>query len=98
MGNWLAIVAYRCEVAGELTDSIDVQVRHFTAATAEEIEARVLGEACASHLNAEGATVTWPFARLLAIEPWVEPSDGAELIGFITGCREVVKWSQVGDE
>jgi hypothetical protein len=37
-GPLLAIAAYRCEIGGKRSDSIDIQVRYFASGTTQEIE------------------------------------------------------------
>jgi hypothetical protein len=92
MEESLAIVAYRCEVAGEPTESIDIQVRYFASGTASEIEERLRTEATHSYANDHGETVSWPFVRVLAVESLDKFVDGTELVGFVTGCNEFAKW------
>jgi hypothetical protein len=89
----LVIAAFRCEVAGKPTDSIDIQVRYFATGTAAEIEERLRSQETVSYLNGAGETVSWPFVAVLAIEPFGTPLDGREVVGFITGHREFAKWS-----
>jgi hypothetical protein len=93
MERWLAIVAFRCEVAGEATDSIDIQVRYLEAESAEEIDRRLRGEPVQSYLNEEGEVVRWPLVNVLAAEKFSHEADGSEVVGFITGCHEFVKWA-----
>lgn len=90
---WLAIVAYRCEVAGAPTDSIDIQVRYFTADCVEEIESQIRLEPIHSYTNPIGELVTWPLIGVLAADRINEQADGCEVVGFITGCHEFVKWA-----
>ena len=96
MESSLAIAAYRCEVVGSPTDSIDVQVRYFETLSPDQIEAALRSEPTSSYTNGEGQVVTWPFVRLLAVEPFARPANGAEVVGFITGCHEFVAWSRNG--
>ncbi len=92
MNGILAIVAYRCEVAGEPTESIDIQVRYFESGTAREIEDRLRSEAPHSYANDRNEIVSWPLIKVLAVEPFETPTDGKEMVGFITGCNEFAKW------
>jgi len=96
MERSLAIVAYRCEVSGRPTESLDIQVRYFEMSSQEQIEAALRSEPVASYTNSDGQLVTWPFARLLAVEPFNQPGNGAEVVGFITGCHEFVAWARNG--
>jgi hypothetical protein len=93
MERWLAIVAYRCEVAGTPTDSIDIQIRYLEADSEEEIEARLKAQPICSYDNGTGELVTWPLVGMLAAEPFSHEADGSEVVGFITGCHEFVKWA-----
>ncbi len=64
MNGILAIVAYRCEVAGEPTESIDIQVRYFESGTAREIEDRLRSEAPHSYANDRNEIVSWPLIKV----------------------------------
>src|SRR3954471_12680086 len=94
MERWLAIVAYRCEVAGERTDSIDIQVRYLEADSEEEVESRLKAQPICSYENNDGELVTWPLVGVLAAEPFSHQPDGTEVVGFITGCHAFVKWAE----
>jgi hypothetical protein len=93
MERWLAIVGYRCEVAGTPTDSIDIQVRYLEAESEEEIESLLKARPICSYENMYGELVTWPLVGLLAAQPFSHEPDGSEVVGFITGCHEFVKWA-----
>ena len=93
MERWLAIVAFRCEVAGVSTDSIDIQVRYFEADSLEEIEARLHAEPVQSYTNSDGELVVWPLVGMLSAESFSDQPDGAEVVGFITRCHEFAKWA-----
>ena len=92
----LAILVYRCEIAGVPDESIDIQVRYFESASSIEIEEILRSEQVHSYLNGNGELVAWPFVRLLAVEPFVQPTSGAEVVGFITGCHEFSAWARNG--
>jgi hypothetical protein len=94
MPSAVAIAVYRCEVAGQPTDSLDIQVRHFASFSPAEIERRLRSEPLHSYQNDAGEIVTWPLVHVMAVEPIEDPADGAEIAGFITGCNEFAKWSQ----
>lgn len=95
---FLAITAYRCDVAGEPTDSLDIQVRYFERGTVREIEEALRSEPPHSYENESGETVSWPLANILAIEGFDKPKSGAEVIGFITGANEFAKWVSAKDQ
>ena len=94
MECWLAIIAYRCEVAGEPTDSIDVQVRYLEAESVKDVESQLKAQPVCSYENQYGELVTWPLVGMLSAEPFLHEPDGSEVVGFITGCHEFVKWAQ----
>jgi hypothetical protein len=94
---YLAMVAYRCQVAGEPTDSVDIQVRYFDQVTQRKVEEALRLEPPASYANERDAAVTWPLASVLAIEELGQPVNGAEIIGFVTGAHEFAKWAS-GEE
>jgi hypothetical protein len=94
---YLAMAAYRCEVAGEPTDSLDIQVRYFDQTSQRKVEEPLRSEPPHSYANEAEEAVTWPLAGVLAIEEFDEPKSGAEIIGFITGAHEFAKWAS-GEE
>jgi hypothetical protein len=81
----LLIAAYHCEVAGELTESVDYQVRHFVSDSIDEVMSRLRGEPAQTYRNPNGQEVRWIFDDTVAVEFDPEFKDGAEVIGFITG-------------
>lgn len=93
MARWLAIVAYRCEVAGAPSDSLDIQVRYFEAESKEEIEDRLIAQPTCSYENEDGDQVTWPLVGLLAAEEFSHEPDGSEIVGFIAGRDEFSQWT-----
>jgi len=95
--QWLAIVAFRCEVAGKLTDSLDFQVRCLYADSLEDVEERIQSKPTVSYENDFGEMVTWPLVGVVAAEPFTEDADGKEVVGFVTGCHEFAKWAKVVD-
>ena len=97
MDRWLAIAAYRCEVAGVPTESLDIQVRYFEAESAEEVESRLYNETESEYTNPYGQLVTWPLACVVAVEPFSQAPDGEEVIGFIARVNELVDWTR-GDD
>lgn len=95
MAIYLALAAYRCEVAGEPTESIDIQVRTFIDKSEGEIAAWLADEPPNTFENDQRQTVVWPFVTLLAVWPF-DPEDvvdGNEVAGFIAGCYEFPKWA-----
>lgn len=87
------MAAYRCDVAGEPTDSVDIQVRYFERGTVREIEEALRSEPPHSYENESGEIVSWPLASILAIEGFDNPKSGREVIGFITGANEFAQWA-----
>ena len=93
MERWLAIVAYRCEVAGEPTDSIDISVRYLEAESEEDVESQLKALPVCSYENQYGELVTWPSVGMISTALFSHEPDGSEVVGFITGCHEFVKWA-----
>jgi hypothetical protein len=93
MAASIAIAAYRCEVAGISSDSLDIQVRYFED-TSIDIASFLRDEPTHSYLNDSDELVTWPFVAILAIENFESPKNGSEVAGFIAGCMEFQKWAQ----
>jgi hypothetical protein len=93
MAPRIALVTYRCEVAGIASDSIDIQVRYFDD-PATDIEAYLQNEPTQSYLNEKGELVTWPLIAVMAIEDLDNLRNGKEIAGFISGCHDFVKWTR----
>ena len=81
----LVIAAYHCEVAGEPTESVDYQVRHFASDSLDDVMSRLRSEKPQAYKNADGEEVRWIFDDTVAVEFDPHFTDGAEVIGFITG-------------
>jgi len=81
----LVIAAYHCEVAGESTDSVDYQVRHFHSDSIDEVMSRLRSEPPQTYKNPDGEEVRWVFDDTVAVEFDPDFADGSEVIGFITG-------------
>jgi hypothetical protein len=81
----LVIAAYRCEVAGRPSDSVDYQVRYFATDSTDEVISRLRAEPPVAYMNVDGEEVRWIFDDTVAIEFDPQWKDGVEMIGFITG-------------
>jgi hypothetical protein len=92
MSPRLALVAYRCEINGTPSDTLDLQVRYFDDATVD-IEPFLRQEPVHSYRNASNEVVSWHMVDVLAIEELSEPRNGSEVLGFITKCNEFAKWT-----
>jgi hypothetical protein len=92
-GGVLAIAAYRCEIGGKRSDSIDIQVRYFASGTEQEVEDFLRTEDPHSYKNDDDELVSWPFVALLAVEPLQTPQTGREVVGFITSCYQFPAWA-----
>ncbi len=79
------IAAYHCEVAGKPTESVDYQVRHFASDSLDDVMSRLRSEEPQAYMNAAGDEVRWIFDDTVAVEFDPHFTDGAEIIGFITG-------------
>jgi hypothetical protein len=95
MNRWLAIVAYRCEVAGKPADSIDIQVRYLEAESEDHVGELMKAQPVCSYENEYGEIVTWPLVDVLAAEPFSHDPDGSEVVGVIAGCHEFAKWAKI---
>ena len=92
MNTTLAIVAYRSEIRGVSTGSIEFQVRHFQGINEEQVERFLLEEQPTCYKNEFGEEVCWIFERLVAFSEYSEPKNGEELVGFITNESELSTW------
>jgi len=89
MTQFLAIVAYRCFVAGLPTDSIDMQVRWFQASDRDAVGELLVAEPEQSYQNADGETVAWKLAQVFSIDEFGTPESGDEVTGFIASADEL---------
>ena len=92
--KYLAIVAYRCEVAGiPHDDFIDIQVKYFEFENELQIKPALLAEPSHSYLNANGEKVEWLYSDLLILHNYDKPEHGKELCGCHIGVAEIIKLS-----
>ena len=77
----------------DLAALYQAQVRYLEAESEEVIEAQLKAQPICSYENNDGELVTWPLVGVLAAEPFSHEPDGSEVVGFITGCHEFVKWA-----
>ena len=89
MAGQLAIVAYRCLVAGLSSGSVDFQVRWFADEDADEVRRRIQGEPLHSYMNSDGEVVSWELVEIFAIEPFAPSESGEEVAGFIASTQEL---------
>jgi hypothetical protein len=92
----IAIVAYRCEVAGVASESLEIQVRYFED-TNIDIPTFLREELTHSYSNDFDEFVKWPFVGVLAIEDFESPKNGSQVAGFIVNCMEFPKWARKGE-
>ena len=90
----LAVVAYRCEVAGRPEGSVDIQVRYFDSFEPSAIEQRLSQQLPNSYANQAGELVQWTFVNVLAIEPLDRVADGSEIAGVILGAEQIAEWTR----
>lgn len=88
----LALVAYRCEVNGAPTDTLDLQVRYFDD-PAVDIEPYLRQEPMHSYRNVQNEVTTWMLVDVLAIEELSQPKNGGEVLGFITSGAAIAQWT-----
>ncbi|MGB0953486.1 MAG: DUF2310 family Zn-ribbon-containing protein [Planctomycetota bacterium] len=91
MRRFFAVVVYRCEVGGFLSEdgTLDFQTRFFRAESEEEVVRMVQEEETSSYLNGDGREVTWPLQAIMAVDELDSCSSGTEVAGFITRAGEL---------
>ncbi|MGL4461438.1 MAG: hypothetical protein ACRC1K_04740 [Planctomycetia bacterium] len=91
MAGVLAIVGYRCWVAGVATGSLDVQVRWFDAVDETAVRRLIEAEPDSYHAysNVFGEVAAWERIAVFAVEPFEPKESGAEVVGFIAGAKEL---------
>ena len=96
MTKYLAIVAYRCTIAAEPSDSVDLQVQYFDCQSPDEVHREIESAPLHQYANSDGEQVAWPLAAVIAIDEFSPPDSGDEVIGVITTLAKLAE--QVSDE
>ena len=89
MTQYLAIVAYRCLVAGLPTDTLDIQVQWHEARDEASVRASIAADPIHSYKNSDGDTVSWELAEVMVVEPFAPKNSGEEVVGFIATTGEL---------
>lgn len=89
MPQYLAIVAYRCLVAGSRTRKLEIQVQWHDALDKSAVRASIAAEPILCYENSDGETVSWEHSEILAVEPFSPNRSGEEVAGFIASIREL---------
>ncbi len=87
--QFLAIVVYKCLVAGVPTQSLDFQVRWFEADDETAVNVLIEREPTQSYLNPYGEEVTWELFGVFAIDSFAPGRSGDEVVGFISSIQEL---------
>jgi hypothetical protein len=88
--KWLAIAAYRCEVAGIGKDIVDLQTRYFEFENERDIEPALRNAPPQSYTNEVGDIVRWLFSRLLIVWEYDRaPKHGEEFGGVHVTADEI---------
>ena len=91
MAQYLAIVAYRCLVAGLPTGKLDIQVQWHDVDDETSVRSSIADEPIHTYNNSDGETVSWELAEVLAVEPFSPEDSGEEVVGFIASTRELTE-------
>ncbi len=77
--KYLAIAAYRCEVADiPNNDFVDIQVKYFEFEYESQIEPALQAEPSHTYLNAKGEKVEWLYSGLLIIHDYDAPKQNTK--------------------
>ena len=93
MPTWFAIVAYKCEVNGTPVGSIDIRVLGFDFEFEDQVRSAILDQPVNSYSNHLGEQVTWTLVEILAVEKFLNHSNGDEIIGFIAEPSQFQNWA-----
>lgn len=85
----ILIAKYYCTIAGEMTDSLDYQVRYFDSSLPDEVVTRLATEPPHEYKNSNNETVRWIFDGVVSLELNSSFEDGKEIVGFITEEQKV---------
>jgi hypothetical protein len=92
MKKWIAYAAYRCEVAGFATDTIDIQCRYFEFADERDIEPALQNMPPHTFKNEAGETVAWIYVKCLIVWDFYRmPKHGEEFGGVHVNAHEIKK-------
>ena len=89
MKSYLAIIVYRCLIAGKPDRSLDFQVKHYRAESEEKAHEAISREQHQVYKNVDGENVCWEYVETLTVEEFELPESGDEMIGFIMGVDEL---------
>lgn len=89
MAQFLAIVAYRCLVAGVSRQSLDVKVQWFDAPDADAVCRLIQADPISSYKNSDDNTVSWELVQIFSVEPFAPTQSGDEVVGFIASIKEL---------
>jgi hypothetical protein len=89
MPQFLAIVAYRCLVAGVSRHSLDVQVQWFDLPDKDAVRALIEADPISSCKNKDDDTVSWELVQIFSVEPFAPTQSGDEVVGFIASIKEL---------
>jgi hypothetical protein len=88
--KWLAMAAYRCEVAGTSKDIIDLKTLYFEFENERDIEPALVNAPIHSYNNEAGDIVRWLFSRLLIVWEYDRaPKHGEEFGGVHVSAAEI---------
>ncbi len=87
--QYLAIVGYRCLVAGVPAGSLDIQVQWFESEDEATVRQLVSSEPIQCYRNIDEETVSWELVQIFAIEAFAPKDSGEEVIGFIASTEEL---------
>jgi hypothetical protein len=90
MPQFLAVVAYRCLVAGVPSGSIDLQVKWFDVADDSIVRQLIEADPVHAYKNSDDETVSWELAEVFSVEPFSPTRSGEEVAGFIANTSELV--------
>ena len=90
MKKWIAYAAYRCEIAGFSTDTIDIQCRYFEFEDEHDIEPALQASPNHTFLNEAGETVAWIYVKCLIVWDFDRmPKHGEEFGGVHVNAHEI---------
>lgn len=94
MPQFLAIVAYRCLVAGVSKKKLDVQVRWFDVESEAAVRRLIEDDPIHGYKNSDDENVCWELAEIFEIEPFAPQLSGEEVIGFIASSDELAELAE----
>lgn len=91
MAQFIAIVAYRCLIAGASHNSLDLQVQWFDETDEDAVRKLIAADPIHCYKNSDNDTVSWELVEIFSVEAFAPKRSGEEVAGFIASPDELAE-------